>query len=152
VLTPRTRSVGRPRCPSNERGSILLLFPAALLVMMVLGAIAVDGALVSTQTRSLDQLAASAANDGVSYGIDPAAVRSTGDIVLDEGRVRLAVAESLEASGVVLSEPPLVVITGVEVHVELRTTVAYIFARAIPGGPDSFVAHGSATATVVEGD
>jgi Flp pilus assembly protein TadG len=147
---PSRPAIERPA--RAQRGSVLLLFPAALLVMFVLGAIAVDAALVSTQTRSLDQLAASAANDAVSFGIDPAAVRATGELRLDDDRVVQAIAEALAASGVELSEPPRITIDGVNVQVELTTNVPYIFARAIPGVADSFVAHGRATATVVEGD
>lgn len=146
-LTPE-----RPRHRARrDRGSALLLFPAAILVMFVLGALAVDAALVSQRTRRLDQLAAAAANDAVSFGIDPDAVRASGDVVIDPSRARLAAEATLAATGVTFDVPPEIVVDGPRVRVELRQRVPYVFSGAVPGAPDSFVAHGRAVARAVEG-
>lgn len=72
---------------STERGhadigSVLFLFPAAVLVMMLLGAVVVDVALAQTRGRELAGIAGTAANDALA-ALDVEALRAGDGIVLD---------------------------------------------------------------------
>jgi len=87
----------RDRCVARERGTILLIFPAAVLVMFLLGAIVVDVALTQVRGRELEAVAGSAANDALA-ALDLVALRSGRGVVIDEPRARARVAAAV-ASG-----------------------------------------------------
>ena len=134
-----------------DRGSVLMLMPAAVLVVLVLGAIAVDLSLVHLARRELVVAAGAAANDAVTYGLDEDAWRRGEGYSLDPTRVDDAVNRSLAARGLLprLVTPPVVRATGPdEVTVELAEPVDYLFAKALPGGPHRTVVRATATATV----
>ncbi len=82
---------GRDRA-SGDRGSVLALVPAALLVLLVLAAIAVDSASEYLARRELAAAADAAANDAATFGLDEARFRETGEFVLDPARANEAVA------------------------------------------------------------
>src|SRR5690606_40379377 len=73
VTARRPPAATRPR---RDRGSVLLLVPAALLVVLVLASIAVDMALVHLRHRQAHDLAAAAANDAAGAAADPVALRA----------------------------------------------------------------------------
>jgi hypothetical protein len=80
----------------QDRGTVLLLFPAAVLVMFVLGAIVIDVSLSQLRGRELEAVAASAAND-VLAALDVGALRSGQGIVISETDARSVVAASIDA-------------------------------------------------------
>ncbi len=128
-----------------------MLMPAAVLIVLVLGAIAVDLSVVHLSRRDLLDVAASAANDAATYGIDPAAYRiASGPESFDADRAERAVHQSLRAhhleDRVTIDQVRLGPGPG-EVTVELHTTVDYIFAKAIPGARHQTVVHARASAT-----
>ena len=82
----------------RSRGSVLMLMPAAVVVMLLLGAIAVDSAIVYLEQRQAYNIAADAANDAVGAGIDRDLLRTTGAIVYDAGRVRDIAAATVAAA------------------------------------------------------
>ena len=139
VPTPRAR---------GDRGSSLLLMPAAVLIVLVLGAIAVDLTVVRLAHRDLLDVAASAANDAAGAGLDPATFRRSGAYRIDRRRAEDAVARSLAAhhlddrvqATVILGPGPD------EVTVELTTDVGYVFARSLPGAAHSTTVHARASA------
>lgn len=125
--------------------------PAAVLVMMILGAIAVDSARLFLAQRELGDAAAAAANDVATAALDEGSFyRSGGELRIDPVR-----AGQVAAAAVVARSPagsawdgPDVQVGGRQVCVTLRATVRPLFARAIPGaGSDRTVtARASATA------
>ena len=125
-----------------------MLMPAAVLVVLVLGAIAVDLSAVHLAERELLDLASSMANDAVTAGLPPEAIRG-GSHRLDEGRVRDALVRTLDAQGhgdeVVVA---LDVGTGAPatLTVTLRRPVEHLFAKAIPGADDTTTVRATATA------
>ena len=128
-----------------------MLMPAAVLVVLLLGAIAVDLSIVHLRQRQAVAAAADAANDAVTAGLDQAALRRGEGYRLDPGRVEQAVAESLEADGVAddLTEPPRITMpTPDSVTVQLRVRADYLFARSLPHGPRTTVVPATATASV----
>jgi len=59
----------RPPGPRDERGSTLLLFPAALLIMVALAAMAVDSSIAFLAQRQLVNATAAAANDAAAEAV-----------------------------------------------------------------------------------
>lgn len=86
-----------------ERGSVLLLMPAAVLAVLVLGAIAVDAAVVLLAEREASSLAAAAANDAATAA-DEAALRAGAGFVLDEDRARRVVLATVGVSSPALDD------------------------------------------------
>ncbi len=135
----------------GDRGSVLILMPAAVLVVLLLGAIAVDLSIVHLRQRQAVAAASGAANDAVTAGLDQAALRRGEGYRLDPARVDTAVTESLEADGISdeLTEPPRITMpTPDSVTVEIHVRAEYLFARSLPHGPRITVVRGTATATV----
>lgn len=143
----------------GERGSVLMLVPAAVLVLVILGAIAVDFSVAFLGQRELTSAAAAAANDastaiaeGRFYG-GGGGGGAAGDVVVDEDRAARVVDQALAARA-----PRGVTIDGVKVDpsagqvcVVLRGRVDYVFAKAIPGMAGGAAVQGRATATAVTG-
>jgi len=128
-----------------------MLMPAAVLVVIVLGAIAVDLGAVRLGQRELVSAAGDAANDAVTVGLDEARLRAGEGYRLEPERVRRAVVESLAAKGLLdrLAAPPRITVVGDDsVQVELARRVPHLFAKAIPGAPDDQFVRATATAVV----
>jgi hypothetical protein len=137
-----------------ERGSVLVLMPAAVLIVLLLGAVAVDLTAVHLRRQQAIEAAASAANDAVTFGLDESALRSGRGYRLDPVRVREVVLRSIEDQGLAddLVAPPVVTEpTPSSVHVELSMRADYVFARSLPGAPRGTTVRGAATATAVQG-
>lgn len=73
---------------SDEAGSTLLLFPAAILVLLALGGMAVDGATLFLSQRRMADLAAAVAHDAIA-GIEEASFYGSGTIRVDPQRASL---------------------------------------------------------------
>lgn len=137
---------GRP-----DRGSVLMLMPAAVLIVVLLGSIAVDFAIAFLGEREALSLASAAANDAATAALDQDRFRATGEFTLDHDRARRVVEATLAASSSELRDVTVdisfPIIDGTEgVRVEITGTVDYVFAKAIPGAPDAIEVEASATA------
>jgi Flp pilus assembly protein TadG len=135
----------------RQEGSVLMLMPAAVLIVMVLGAIAVDLSVVRMGQRELIAAAGDAANDAVTVGLDEAALRAGDGYHLDAERVRESVERTLAAKGLLddLAEPSVVTIDGeTTVTVQLARRVPHLFAKALPGAPDDQLVRATVTAEV----
>ena len=109
---------------------MLFLYPVGFLIVLMLGAIAVDLGNVWLQQRRLADAADSAANDAVTYGVDQNLLRSTGELELSEARIDDIVVVSIagqdlppaatitDSSGTVIGGVPAVTVT-VESRAEL---------------------------------
>jgi len=127
-----------------------MLMPAAVLIVLLLGAIAVDLTVIHLHQRAAISAAGSAANDAVTYGLDQSALRRGDGYRLDPDRVHQAVTESIESQGLTddLAAPPQISITAPDtVTVTLDLHADYIFARALPHGPRTTTVHATASAT-----
>ena len=125
---------------------MLLLIPAAVLVLVVLGGISVDAAVVYLGQRELGNAVAAAANDAAGASFSQAPFYGGGRVELDPARAAQIAAASLEARasrGLHLSGPPVVVVSGRRVCVRAAATVERIFSGGVPGAHRS--AHIEAT-------
>ena len=124
---------------------MLLLFPAAVLIVVVLAAIAVDAAVAFLGQREVANAVAAAANDAAGVGLENQAFYREGAIDLDpaavvrmaEQRVRAVLdAGRFHALEVEVSVAPSGR-TGCPPRVQVRASarVDALFANALPGGP-----------------
>jgi hypothetical protein len=108
-----------------------MLMPAAVLIMVFLGAIAVDRAVIFGAQRELIATAQAAANDAASLGVDIDALRGEGDVAVDLEEMGEAVELATSTT-----EPGTSVdwwVQGDEVVVEMRQEVELVFSPAIGG-------------------
>ena len=128
-----------------------MLFPAGVLVVLLLGAIAFDLSVVFLRQRQASALAVDVANDLATAALDEAAFRSDGIYRLDPDRAddlgRAFVDGSDLADEVTLVEVDVLGTDAVQVRIVLD--VDYVFAKAIPGASDGTTVEASATAVAV---
>ena len=126
----------RPRSRRGERGTVLLLFPAAVMVVLVLTAVTLDLGLLRVRIQQLRAVAASAANDVVGAA-DVDALRSTGEISFDPVAARVLVQRAVKAGSLPDAVIESVTITpghgGWEIAVTLSLEVNPMIAPALPG-------------------
>jgi Flp pilus assembly protein TadG len=133
-----------------------MLMPAAVLVFVVLGAIAVDFAVAFLAERQVSNAAAAAANDAAGAALDRDRVYEDGALRLDPAAAATVGRSSVAAAGLdhlrdlnvtveVAPGDPTVTVT-------VTARAGYVFAKALPGGPDGVTVAASATATAEEGD
>lgn len=126
-----------------------MLMPAAVLVVIVLGAFAVDATVLFLGEREVANLSAGIANDVAGAAIDDAAFYEGGALRLDAVRAErvrdLALAaytpqylDDVTVEALVFPSPDRVTVT-------VSASVRYIFSSALPGAPTQ--AHVSATST-----
>ena len=113
-----------------------MLVPAAVLVLVILAAIAVDNSVVLLGQRELANAAAGAANDAATVAIDVDRLRRDDCIeVLDERAYEVAVEAALLQTDAVEVVPSDIEVTvsDLAVTVSMSGTVEHLFAKAIPG-------------------
>lgn len=124
----------------RDRGSVLMLMPAAVLVFLILGALAVDYGGVFVDHRDLANAAAAAANDAATQSIDLQLFYETGDIRLVLERAWAIAEQSLAARGLDRLDAEVSDVRiedgGASVIVTVRGHAKYLFAKAVPGGKD----------------
>jgi len=146
------RAAGRfapVRWPRGEHGSVLMLVPAGILVLLLLAAIAVDAAIVLAAERDLAHRTAAVAGDVANAAVDDERLYGAGAVELrpDLAAAHVAVAFPSE-------EPPAGYVSwtasaqteGRRVTVSATAEVRYLFASAVPGGPRSTTVAASSTA------
>ena len=114
-----------------------MLVPAATMIVIVLGAIAVDLSQLFLAKRRLLDAAASVANDAAGAGLSSSSLSGDARPQLDPAKAREAVEESLASQQVrglrtervqVVTDPVAGTVT-----VYLEADVDHVFARAVPG-------------------
>lgn len=128
-------------------GSVLMLMPAAVLIVVLLGALAVDQAVVFGGQRELVTAAQRAANDAVALGVAVEDLRAEGIVRLDPARIDRAVAAALaDVDGVSASSWER---RGDVLVVRVTRQVPVVFAGAIPGVDRSRRVTATATAELL---
>ncbi|MGH9306251.1 MAG: hypothetical protein ACRD0I_05120 [Acidimicrobiales bacterium] len=123
--------------------------PAAVLILVILAALALDSALVYLGQRQLSDAAASAAADAAG-SISDAAFYQHGLVILNPAQaVQVAMASigAQQFSQVRLSGSPDIEVVGNQVCVALTGSVTHIFGLAIPGIDHITTVMARATAT-----
>lgn len=123
--------MGRER----ERGSSLLLMPAGVLVVIVLGALAVDLSHVHLAQREVVAAVQGAAGDAATGSYREATFYREGAVVIDPAAARAEVEAALAAHPRPITITAFTVTLDGEVVVRASAPVETIFAKALPGGP-----------------
>jgi len=124
----------------RERGTVLMLMPAAVLVFIMLAAIAFDYSHLYLAKRDLASLADAATNNAVTYGVDQASIRRGDGYALDPDVVEQSVLASIAVHSPdlhLIGEPTVELVTPTEARVTLTARIDFVFTRAIPGASDS---------------
>jgi hypothetical protein len=138
----------------RERGSVLALLPAAVLVFIVLGSLAVDASLSFLGEREVSNLAAAVANDAATEGIDVVRYYGTGEIVIDPARVREVADAALARAGLDHLQGLTIdtdVVGDDRVVVRVRAKVRSLFSRVLPQGLDERDVQATAEAVAERG-
>lgn len=137
----------------RDRASVLMLMPAGVLIVLLLGAVAFDLSLLFLRQRQASSAAADVANDLATAALDEDAFRSSGDFQLDPERAAALGGSLVETSDIAaqvvdveISLPDLET-----VQVTLVVEVEYVFAKAIPGAADGTTVTATATAQAAAG-
>lgn len=119
----------------SDRGSALALVPAGFLVLIILGALAVDSAAAFLGQRQLDDALSAAANDAAAAVLSNPAFYGSGVVVVDPGAAARVVCQTLGAQlDADLSQVHVqLAVQGDAVGVRATAEVTEVFGRAIPG-------------------
>ena len=132
----------------RDRGSVLMLVPAAVIVLVILGSIAVDSAIVFLGQRELENFTASAATSAASAGLDASAFYTDHRIVIDPERAdAIAQAMRSEIGAGVHDVQVVVTVNDSQVTVSATGTVDDLFAPVIPGVRHQWSVRATARAT-----
>jgi Flp pilus assembly protein TadG len=132
---------------SGERGTVLAMMPAAVLILVILAALAGDSALIFLAQRQAFHHAEGAANDAAIAGLDlgPARAAGGGSPILNQQRAEKIVDAVMQTGSngtyTVGNEADDVLVTvdtsTGNVTVRVHIVVHHIFLGAVPGMDDS---------------
>lgn len=111
-----------------------MLMPAAVLIVLLLGAISVDSAIVHLRQRQALDVAFDAANDAAGAGLDLTLARERGELAYDPHRVEEVARETVEAAGVDGLRLVSAVVDGDAVVVTVSVSVEHLFVQVF-GNP-----------------
>lgn len=151
MLSGRSAAATHARRITGDAGSSLMLMPAAVLIVLLLGAVAVDLSIVRMAHRDLVNVAASAANDAVTDGLDAAEYRRSGAYVIDLDRANEVLDRSLAHHGLAdrITGRSMALGPGPdELTVELEMEVSAVFARSLPHAASTSTVRARASASV----
>jgi hypothetical protein len=101
--------MARDRGSRDERGAALFLLPVGVMIVLLLGALIADTALVFLAEREVVNGATAAANDAAAAAVDLDHLRSTGEVRLDPARAeQLAVDAVRRRTADLFVAPPTV--------------------------------------------
>lgn len=128
-----------------------MLMPAAVLILIILGSIAVDSAIAFLGQRELNSFVTEAADRAAAAAVAPASFYQGGRVVIDPRQAQDIAAELQAHLGAGLHDVRVNLTTdGPTVQVRAVGIVDSVFSRAIPGARHSWEVHATATATARE--
>lgn len=143
--------------PDRERGSALLLFPAALLIMVALAAITVDSAIAFMAQRQLVNATAAAANDAATEALSDRAFYEGDRIELSSAAVESVAVDRVfqlvdpaRHHGLTVTAdatPPAGAGCSWTVRVSASSRVDELFGRALPGSSGQTAVRAQSTAS-----
>jgi Flp pilus assembly protein TadG len=139
-----------------------MLFPAGILAVVVLAAVAVDASVAFLGERELSAAVTAAANDAATEAVSNQAFYQRGSVELDDAQVEQVAVARVRTSVDTSRYQGLTVQAQVirprgagcawSLRVEASASVRYVFATALPGGPDEAHVSVAATASPEQGN
>ena len=123
----------------RDRGSVMMLMPAGIVIMLLLGAIAVDSAIGFLAQRQALNIADDAANDAAGAAVRLSSLREDGATVLDPERARSVAARSVHSAtsgGADVQLESVEILDDDSVAVTVSIEVDRLFGRAFGAGDD----------------
>lgn len=119
----------------RDVGSVLALVPAAVLTLVLLGALAVDSAATYLAQQELHDALVAAANDAASAGLDLAAFYEKGTITLSAPATAAAACESFTAQkqSQLYDVQLWIAVSGSRLRLVGTARVDAVFGRSVPG-------------------
>ena len=149
--------MGRRSEREDDRGSTLLLFPAAILIMVALAAMAVDSAIAFLAQRQLFNATAAAANDAATKALSDRSFYEDNRIELSSAAVEaiavdrvFQLVDSARHHGLtVIAEaiPPAGAGCAWTVRVMASSRVDELFGKALPGSSGQVAVHAESSAS-----
>ena len=146
----------------QERGSTLLLFPAALLIMVALAAMTVDTAVAFLAQRQLMNATAAAANDAATEALSDRSFYQANRLELSPATVEAVAVDRVfqlvdqsRHHGLAVSAeaiPPSGPACAWTVRVRASSRVDELFGRAVPGSGGQVAVHAESTASPLQRD
>ena len=143
--------------PDRLRGSTLLLFPAALLIMLALAAVTVDSAIAFMAQRQLVNATAAAANDAATRALSDRAFYQDDRIELTQSAVESVAVDRVfqlvdparHHGLTVTAEASAPAAAGCSwtVRVSASSRVDELFGKAMPGSRGQVAVHAQSTAS-----
>jgi Flp pilus assembly protein TadG len=143
--------------PGGQRGSTLLLFPAAMLIMVALAAVTVDSAIAFMAQRQLANATAAAANDAATEALSDRSFYEQNRVELSQSAVEsiavdrvLALVDSARHHGLSVTaeaSPPAGAGCSWTVRVRASSRVDELFGKAMPGSSGTVAVHAESTAS-----
>jgi hypothetical protein len=142
------------RAPSpGQRGSVLILVPALVLVLLVLGAIAVDASIAYLGRRQVADFTASAADRAAASALDKPSFYAGDGVRIDPAIAMQVVADAeavARAGGLDLTAVTVTVAPSAQaVTVAATAQVRTVFGIAV-GGRTSFTVRAATTTDIAE--
>ena len=151
-----------PPGPDRQRGSTLLLFPAALLIMLALAAVTVDSAIAFMAQRQLVNATAAAANDAATRALSDRAFYQDDRIELTQSAVESVAVDRVfqlvdpaRHHGLTVTaqaSAPAGAGCSWTVRVSASSRVDELFGRAMPGSSGQVAVHAQSTASPRQAD
>ena len=145
------------RHPDRQRGSTLLLFPAALLIMLALAAITVDSAIAFQAQRQLANATAAAANDAATQALSDRAfylgdrielsATAVEGIAVDKVRQLIDATHHYDLLVTAMATAPAAGGCAWTVRVTASSRVDELFGKAMPGSDGSVTVRAVSTAS-----
>lgn len=153
-------AVPRPR--DGEQGSALLLFPAALLIMLTLAAVTVDSAIAFMAQRQLINATAAAANDAATQALSDRAFYEGDRIELSSDAVESVAVDRVfqlvdparhhDLTVTAQAAPPAGAGCSWTVRVSASSHVDELFGKAMPGSSGQVAVRAESTASPRQSD
>jgi Flp pilus assembly protein TadG len=147
------------RLPEHERGSTLLLFPAALLIMVALAAMTVDSAIRFLAQRELVNATAAAANDAATEALSDRSFYEGNRIELSSAAVEtvavdrvLALVDRNRHHALSVRAEAASAGCAWTVRVTASSRVDELFGKARPGSSGQVEVHATSTASPKQSD
>lgn len=141
----------------SERGSTLLLFPAAILIMVALAAMAVDSAIAFLAQRQLVNATAAAANDAATQALSDSSFYEYNRIDLSSSAVEeiavdrvFQLVDTARHHGLTVTAeaiPPTAAGCAWTVRVRASSRVDELFGKALPGSSGQVAVHAESNAS-----
>jgi hypothetical protein len=139
-----------------------MLFPVGVLAVLVLAAVAVDASIAFLGERELSGAVAAAANDAATEAVSDQAFYQRGLLELDDAAVERVAEDRVRGSLDAGRYQGLRIDASVErpsgspcawsLRVEASATVHYVFAAAVPGGPNEARVDATARSSPLQDD